>query len=59
MEVSDPKNEHECLTDDESYMMPLWFDRDCMANVLIDNGGMFNSENSNNIYEEDFVIKAK
>ena len=36
MEVSHPAKEHECLTDDESNMMPLWFDEDCMPKVLID-----------------------
>ena len=59
MEVSDRTNEHECLTDDESNMMPLWFGGDCMAKVLIDNDDMFDSQNSYNDYEEDFVIQAK
>ena len=36
MEVSHPAKEHECLTDDESNMMPLWFDEDCIPKVLID-----------------------
>ena len=37
MEVSHPTIKHECLTDYDSNMMPLWFDGDCMPNVLIDN----------------------
>ena len=41
-EVSHPTNENDCLTDDFSNMMPLWFDRDSMPNVLIDNDDMPN-----------------
>ena len=36
-EVSHPTNEHDCLTDDDSKMIPLWFDGDCMPKMLIDN----------------------
>ena len=36
-EVSHPTIEHECLTDDDSNMPPLWFDGDCMLKVMIDN----------------------
>ena len=35
-------NEHECLTDGGSNMMPLWFDGDCMSKVLIDNDDLSN-----------------
>ena len=59
MEVSHPTNEHECLTDDDSNMMPLWFDGDCMPKVLIDNADLPDSVKSYNDYEEDFVINAK
>ena len=59
MEVSHPAKEHECLTDDESNMMPLWFDENCMPKVLIDNDELSDSEKSYNDYEEDFVINAK
>ena len=59
MEVSHPTNEHECLTDDDSNMIPLWFDGDCMPKVLIDNTDLPDSEKSYNDYEEDFVINAK
>ena len=42
-EVSHPKNEHECFTDDDSdIMMPLWCDGDCMPKVLIDNDDLSN-----------------
>ena len=58
-EVLHPTNEHECLTDDDSNMMPLWFDGDCMPKVLIDNDDLSNEEKSYNNYEEDFVINAK
>ena len=37
-------------------MMPVWFDGDCMTNVLNDNDDLFDSEND---YEKDFVINAK
>ena len=40
--VSHPANEHECLTDDDGNMKPLWFDGDCMSNVLIDNDDLSN-----------------
>ena len=41
-EVLHPANEHECLADDDSNMMPLWFDGDSMPKVLIDNDYLFN-----------------
>ena len=41
-EVSYPTNTHECLTDDDSNMMPLWFGGDCMQRVLIDIDGLSN-----------------
>ena len=41
-EVSHPTNKHECLTDDDSSMMPLWFDGDCMPKVVIDNDDLSN-----------------
>ena len=41
-EVSHPANKHECLTDDDSNMMPLWIDGDCMPKVLIDNDDLYN-----------------
>ena len=59
IEVSYPTNEHECLTDYDSNMMPLWFDGDCMQNMLIDNDDQSESEKSYNDYAEDFVINAK
>ena len=59
MEVSHPTNEHECLTDYESNMVPLWFDGDYMPKVLIDNDDLSNSEKSYNDYDEYFVINAK
>ena len=59
MEFSHQTNEQECLTDDDSNMMPLWFDGDCMPKVLIDNDDLLDSEKSYNDYEEDFVINAK
>ena len=40
--VSHPTNEHEYLTDDDSNMMPLRFDGDCMPKVLIDNDDLCN-----------------
>ena len=43
MEVSHPTNEHECLTDYDSNMMPLWFDGDRMPLVLIDIDDLSNS----------------
>ena len=59
MEVSQPTNEHECLTDYASNKMPLWFDGDCMPKVLIDNDDLSDSEKSYNDYEKDFVINVK
>ena len=41
-EVLHPTNELECLTDDDSNMMPLWFDEDCMPKVLMDNDDLSN-----------------
>ena len=41
-EVSHPTNEHDCLTDDDSKMIPLWFDGDCMPKMLIDNDDLSN-----------------
>ena len=41
-EVSHPTNEHECLTDDDSNIMPLWFDGDCMPKALFDNDELSN-----------------
>ena len=35
-------NEHECLTDDDSNMMPLWFDGECMPKVSTDNDDLSN-----------------
>ena len=40
----------------DSNMMALWFDGDCIPNVLIDNDDLSNSEESDNDYEKDFVI---
>ena len=59
MEVSHQTNKQECLTDDDSNMMALWFDGDCMPKVSIDNDDLLDSEKSYNDYEEDFVINAK
>ena len=53
---SHPTNEHECLTDDDSNMMPLWFDGHCMPKVLFYNDDLTKFFND---YEEDFVINAK
>ena len=58
IEVSHPTNEHEFLTDYDSNMMSLWFNGDCMPNVLIDNDDLSDSEKTYNEYEEDFVINA-
>ena len=41
-EVSHSTNEHECLTYDDSSLMSLWLDGDCMPNVLIDNDDLSN-----------------
>ena len=41
-EVSPPTNEHGCFGDDDSNMMPLWFDGDRMPKVLIENDGLSN-----------------
>ena len=38
--------------------MHLWFDADCMQNVLIDNNDLSDSKKSCNDYEEDLVINA-
>ena len=59
IEVSHPTNVHECLTDNDSNMMPLWFDGDCMPKLLIDKDDVSDSEKSYNDYEEDFVTNAK
>ena len=58
-EVSHSTNEQVCLTDDDSNMMPHWFDGDCMPKVLIDNDDLSNQEKSYNDNDEDFVINAK
>ena len=36
-DVSHPTNEQAYLPDDDSNMMPLWFDGDCIPKVLFDN----------------------
>ena len=59
MEVSHPTDGHGWLTDGDSNMVPLWFDRDCMTKVLIDNDDMYVSEESENDYEKVIVINAK
>ena len=59
MEVLHPTNEHECLTDYDTNMMPLWFDRDGMPKVLIDNDDLSDLEKSYNDYGGDIVINAK
>ena len=46
IEVSHPTNEHEFLTDYDSNMMSLWFNGDCMPNVLIDNDDLSDSDNT-------------
>ena len=58
-EDSHPANEHGCLKDDDSNMMPLWFYGDCMTKVLIDNDILSNYEKSYYDYEENFVINVK
>ena len=40
--ISHSTNEHECLTVNDSNMMPLWFHEDCMPKVLIDNDDLPN-----------------
>ena len=59
IEVWHPTNEHESLTDYDSKMMPLWFDGDCMAKVLVDKDDLCDSDKSFNDYEDDFVVNAK
>ena len=39
--------------------MPLWFDEDCMSEVLIDNDYLSDSEELDNAYEKDFAINSK
>ena len=41
------------------FMVPLWFNGDCMPKLLIDNDDLFNSEESYNDYEEGFAINVK
>ena len=58
MEVSDPTNEHEWLTDGDSDRIPLWCDGDCMSIKLNDNNYLSNSEECDTDFEEDFLINA-
>ena len=39
--------------------MTLRFDRDCMPKVLIDDDDLSDSDESNDNYEDDFVINEK
>ena len=58
MEVPHPTDETGWLINEDSNMMSLWFDGDCMPKVLIDNDDLSDSEKSYNDYEKDFAINA-
>ena len=51
-DVSHPTNEQACLTDDDSNMMPLWFDGDCIPKVLFDNDDLSKQEKSYKIMKK-------
>ena len=49
-------NKWECI---DSSIVTLWFDRDCVPKVLIDDDDLSNSEGSDDDYADDFAINEK
>ena len=46
MEVPKPTDRHGWLTDSDGNMMPLWFEGECLPEVLIDDDDLPDSEES-------------
>ena len=59
IEVSKPTNGHVWLTDGDSSIVILWFDRDCLPKMLIDEDDLSDSDDSGDDYEDDFTINEK
>ena len=57
--MSKPTNEHVWLTDGNSSIVSLWFDRDFMLKVLLGDDERSDSEESDDDYENDFAINEK
>ncbi len=55
VQIPNAGDEHGWTLDDDGEMVPLWYEGNCLANILIENGRILDEEESDN--EEQEVIE--